>query len=291
MDKLVYYGFRLILWIFSWIPFWLLHQMANGLAFVLHRVVRYRYRVVYGNLKKAFPQKTEKEIKNIIKKTYLNLADVMLEGIKGHTVGTNELIKRYKIVIPQTLQDYFAEGQSIIMVGGHYTNWEWGTVCGGVQFSQLILCYYKPIKNPYIDRFFRGEQIQDRNMLNIPIKSTLRAFVKYRKQAVGHLMIADQSPTHRDSATWIPFLNQDTACLNGYEKLAKRFNYPIFFIDFHRVKRGYYRLVLSELVKTPQTMAEGEIVQLFMKKLEQRIVETPENWLWSHKRWKKKRTA
>ena len=127
-------------------------------------------------------------------------------------------------------------------------------------------------------------------MINISVKATRKAFTDYQSQAVGHLMIADQSPTHRETATWIPFLNQDTACFSGYEKLAKHYNYPVFFIDFHRLKRGYYQNTITELVKNPRKMAEGEIIRLFMNRLEKRIIEEPENWLWSHKRWKKKRT-
>ena len=81
----------------------------------------------------------------------------------------------------------------------------------------------------------------------------------------------------------------ETACIHGPEKYAKMYNYPIIFIDIQRVKRGFYEIELSTLVENPIELTNGEITKLYMNKLEEVIRKNPENWLWSHRRWKHKR--
>ena len=103
-------------------------------------------------------------------------------------------------------------------------------------------------------------------------------------------MISDQSPSNLKKARWVKFLNQDTACLHGAEVYAKKYNVPLIFGDVQRIKRGYYTVTLSVFEDNPQNTAEGEITESYMKKLEEIIKAKPENWLWSHKRWKHKKT-
>lgn len=284
MDRLAYIGFRILIAIFSIIPFGLLHILADGLAFILHRVVRYRYSVILTNLQNAFPEKSSVEIQRIIKGNYQNLADIILESIKGYSEKAEDLVARFKI---DTSEVETEKGRSYISMGAHYGNWEWGVFCGGLQSDRLVLCYYKPIKNPYIDAYYR-KRVEANNFKNIPLKKAARTFVTYHKETVSHLMIADQSPTMRNKAIWVDFLNQKTACLNGAEKFAKKFDYPVFYMDAERVKRGYYALKLKKIVSQPKETAEGEITETYMNALEERIRKKPEDWLWSHKRWKKK---
>ena len=87
----------------------------------------------------------------------------------------------------------------------------------------------------------------------------------------------------------MPFLNQDTPFLPGPERIARKTNYPVFYFDVDRVKRGYYEITASLLHESPSETADTAITQSYANKLESIIQQKPANWLWSHRRWKKKK--
>ena len=290
-KRIIYWLFRLAIGGAGLIPFSLLHYFSNGLAFVLQRVIRYRKTVIYQNIKNSFPEKSEQEVQSIVDKFYLNLSDTILEGAKGYSYPPEKLVERFRLKPTPKLNEYYEAGQSIILVGAHFANWEWGMMCGGLHSKHHVMCYYQPIRNQFIDTFYRKKFSTGRNLTTVSKKDTVRNFVKHRKEAVAHLLIADQSPVSKNNTLWLDFLNQDTVCINGPEKLAQKFNFPVFYMHINRLKRGYYEMEITEFVPSPKDTKEAEITTEFMHRLEQKILETPSNWLWSHKRWKKKRKA
>jgi KDO2-lipid IV(A) lauroyltransferase len=288
-QRIIFYFFRLAIGFVSLLPFSVLYRISDGLTIVFQYFIRYRRKVVETNLRKSFPEKSDVEIKVIIKQFYQHFADIVLEGMKGYTVSPEKLFPRYQFLPSKTLENYYKNNQSVVFVGGHYGNWEWGVMCGGLQLQHPIMCYYHPIHNQFIDNYYRKQFSSNRNLTPIPSKKAVRNFVQTRHETVGHLLIADQSPKSRKNAIWLEFLHQDTICIIGPEKLARQFNYPVFYIQIKRIKRGYYEVEFVEFEANPKTTKEGEITAKFMKMLEQQIIEKPHEWLWSHRRWKKKR--
>ena len=65
----------------------------------------------------------------------------------------------------------------------------------------------------------------------------------------------------------------------------KALNVPKF-VDIQRVKRGYYELTLEEITDDPTVLEPGEITQRYANMLEKAILKNPQNWLWTHRRWK-----
>ena len=152
-----------------------------------------------------------------------------------------------------------------------------------------VMCYYQPIRNPFINKFYRQRFSTGRNLTTVSTKEIARNFVDTRKKTAAHLLIADQSPVSLNNGMWLNFLNQDTLCIMGPEKLAKKFNYPVFYVHVNRIERGQYEVEIIELEPFAKEAKNGIITTKFTKTLEQKILETPDSWLWSHKRWKKKR--
>jgi Kdo2-lipid IVA lauroyltransferase/acyltransferase len=100
--------------------------------------------------------------------------------------------------------------------------------------------------------------------------------------------IADQSPVP-EYAYWTHFLNQETCFFNGYDKIARKKNYPVVLAYLIKVKRGKYIMKVELLSQNSSTLKENEITELYIRRLEQIITANPENWLWSHRRWKHKK--
>lgn len=191
------------------------------------------------------------------------------------------------IINPEILEPFFNEGQSIIGVTGHYANWEWGTLAPSIQTRFNIVAFYKPINNKYIDKLVRRNRSRFGTTL-ASIDETTLTFEKFKDTKTIFLMAADQGmpPKFAERAYWIQFLNRDTPFLHGMEKHARLNNYPVVFVDIQRIKRGFYILELSVLTTKPHELKEGELTEKYARKLESAILKTPENWLWSHNRWK-----
>ena len=285
MNLLAAFFFYLFVLLLGIMPFRMLYILSDFVSFLLRRVFSYRKVVVINNLRSSFPELSEEEIRIIVKHTYHNLSDVFMEGIRAFTMTRKQIRKRHHILNPEILEPYFEAGQGIIVVTGHYGNWEWGALSPALQTHFHIIGFYKPLKNKWMNRLVNRNRSRYGTTL-VPIRQTTDAFETYKGQTVLYLMAADQSPSNREAAYWANFLGRDTAFLHGPEKHARNNNYPVVFVAIRRVKRGFYELELTSLVEDPSKLSDGEITRLFAEKLESLIREDPANWLWSHKRWK-----
>ncbi|MEE4198097.1 MAG: lysophospholipid acyltransferase family protein [Bacteroidales bacterium] len=289
MQFFLYLIFLLSIYFIAIIPFWFLYQFSNVLAFLFYYVFQYRKQVILTNLRNSFPGMADQEIRRIARRTYRNLTDILVESIKGFTLSEQQIKKRFTIINPEILNEYFDQGKSVIGVTGHYGNWEWGAIAGSMQIKHKAIALYKPLTNKYIDRFLKRIRAENGTLLKSIYKTT-ETFKKFKDQPCIFILVADQSPSSVRKAYWVDFLNQDTACLHGPEKHARKNNYPVLFLKIQRIKRGYYQLTAKKLIEVPANIPEGEITQRYMQELEKTIREQPENWLWSHKRWKRKRS-
>lgn len=283
----IYVLFRWLLFSLKIVPFRLLYIYSDVFYIFIYYIFGYRKKVVYSNLKNSFPDKSKEEIKKIAKKFFKHFTDITLESIKGFAVPQKKMIKRYKYVNPEITDKYYNKNKNVIMVAGHYGNWEWGTQTVQKQMMHYPIGVYKPLSNKYIDNFIRMHRAKHGAKL-IGIRDTRYAFSKEYEKPVAFVLISDQSPSNSRKAYWTHFLNQDTACLHGVENYSKQFNLPVIYMSVKKVRRGYYELIAKELVNEPNKYNEGEITALFMKELEKTIIQEPEYWLWSHKRWKHK---
>jgi KDO2-lipid IV(A) lauroyltransferase len=268
------------------IPFFILYPLSDLVSFVIYRIVGYRKSVVRDNLTRSFLQLDKKSLRRLERLFYQNLSDVLLEGIKGFTMTHGQIRRRHLVVNPEILDSFKAERRTVIALPSHYGNWEWGSLSPGMYIRDFkIIAFYKPLTNPYADRFVRKNRSRTGTML-ASIYTTNTTFDSLKNQLSAYIMAADQSPSNTKNVIWVNFLERETAFLNGPEKYATRYNYPVFFVDIQRVKRGYYQLELSLLSDNPAELEPGEITRRYAGKLEEAILKKPENWLWSHRRWK-----
>ena len=288
MKRLSYIGFKGLVSLFSIVPFPILYLLADFLFFILYYVIQYRYQLVITHLKKGFPDYSESVIKKIAKDSYRNLADIILESIKGFTLPKKSLMKRYPFLEVEGMNKAFRQNQSILIVGGHFGNWEWGVIGVPLWLDHHIIGVYKPLSNNYIDDYF--VKLRNRWDLGlVPMAKTARSLVQNRNRTCAYVFIADQNPSDTQNAHWVTFFNQETAFIHGFEKIATRTNYPVYYYEIKRVKRGYYEISFELLEQAPKHLAPGELTLQFAQRMEQTIRKNPANWLWTHKRWKWKR--
>lgn len=286
MKKLTYYLFRAFVFLFGIAPFRLVYLFSDGFFYILYFIIRYRKKVVFDNLKNSFPGKTKKEITRIAMAFYRHFCDIMIESGKAFTMDEETITRRFRFVNPQMLDNYFYQNGNVIVVGGHYNNWEWAGLASGSQLKHRPVGFYKPLSNEYIDQYIQKTRVRGRSVL-ASIKRTTESFQLY-KEPCAFYMVADQSPSTIRLAFWKKFLGQDTPFLHGPEKHAKLNNLPVYYADIQKIKRGYYTVEFILIEAEPLTSPPGAITGKYAKILEQKIIQKPEFWLWSHRRWKHK---
>lgn len=274
-----------LLYLISLLPFWLLYMISDCFYIMLYYVFKYRRQVVYENLQKAFPDKTESERKIIEKEFFRHLGDLIVETVKMLTISEKAVSKRVKVINQETIVNIFNDGKSVIGALGHYGNWELNGLRFSLLFKQRRIIIYKPLTDKYFDRALIRMRSHFGATL-VEMKNTMRKLVEYRGERTMTVMVGDQTPSRSEISYFTDFLNQPTAVFLGIEKLAKLTDSAVVFCDIRRLKRGYYSCTFVPLFTEPKLTAEYEITNAHVHYLEQIIRNEPQYWLWSHRRWK-----
>jgi Kdo2-lipid IVA lauroyltransferase/acyltransferase len=286
MNFLIYPLF----WFFSILPFKILYVLSDFLYLIIYYIVAYRKKVVRKNLKNSFPDKSFKEIRSIERKFYHYFCDLLLETLKELTLTEVQFQKRVEYLNTDRILELLKEQKSIIIMTAHYGNWEWASyfpkLFEGTDFKSYQI--YKQLRNSKTDKIvydlrskFGGVNIEKHQLLRRIVSN-----VNEKKHGV-YWMIADQIPSGKNMGLRLNFLHQSTAALTGSEQLSHKFGFPVFYARITRPYRGKYSFDFIPVCEKPEEAEKNEITSVYFKLLEESIVERPELWLWSHKRWKR----
>ena len=275
-----------IFWLISNLPMPLLYGLSDVLCFVAYRIFKYRTKVVRTNLLAAFPEKTNKERKQLEKDFYKHLIDTLLEPLILLSCSKKKINKHARFSGTEILETYYQQNRNAIATTGHYGNWEWpGSVA--IDLHHKVLAIYKPLSNPRFEKLFYTLRSR---FTGIPVAmaDTLRFVNQYNanKTLFALYMIADQRPLKQHAKLWLTFMNQETPILPGPCKISRKYDIPIVYLYTRKIKRGYYEFECIPLVENPKELSDNEIMIRYYSILEKNIRENPALYLWSHNRWR-----
>ena len=280
--------FYLFIYPITLLPFRVIYWVSDGLFYLIYYLIPYRKSVVLTNLKNSFPEKSEKEIKSISKKFYRHFCDLIVESFKMFAVTDEQLKERFTFRNTEAVQNQFHSQKSIILAGGHYNNWEVFAVACKMGLPHKCLALYKPLKNQWFDKKMR--ESRSRFGLHMwPIEKVKEMFESEKDNLTLSIFAIDQSPSKASRCHWTTFLNQETGVSFGSEKYSKGNNFPVVYGRILKIKRGYYCLEADLVTENPNAEPHGKILEDLTRLLEKDIINQPEFWLWTHKRWKRKR--
>lgn len=270
----------------SKLPFRALYKISDILYVLLFKVVGYRRKVVGENIARSFPEKTKKELLEIEQEFFRHLCDLMLETFKAFSIPRSLAHQRISYKNPEVLNQFFKAGRDVILIGGHYGNWELLAITIDDMINHQTLALYSPLKNKFFDS--KTKESRGRfglQLISVPdAKTLINKFGKTQLYTV--IYGADQSPRKSQKSLWMNFLRQETGVQFGAEKFARDRNMPVVMGNIYRIKRGLYEVDFDLITDAPNELPVGEITYRFMKRLEKIIDDNPPYWLWSHKRWK-----
>lgn len=274
-----------LLYPFSLIPLRVLYLISDFFYYLLYYIIRYRRKVVSENIKKVFSTLSKKEQVNIEKQFYKNFCDNFIETIKLLSISEKEL-QTHITTDYSELKKIISEKRNCHIYLGHQFNWEWANAHIASSFkNNNIVVAYKPLRNQSFNNLmlklrsrFGSKMVSSKN-----VKKEMEVFKD--KQHVL-ILVSDQNPNIPERSFWTSFLSQKTAFLSGTELYTTSNTTTTFFANIIKVKRGHYKFVITPLFDFSKPYQLGIITHLYTEKLENAILANPENYLWSHKRWK-----
>jgi len=286
MNALGFYLLYPLIWALTLLPLRIQYLLSDLLFVLNYLFIGYRKKVVYLNLRNSFPEKSNKDIRSITRKFYRHLFDQMIESIALMHMSPRKILKHNKFKNPEVIEDLYKKNKGVILVTGHYGNWEW-LISLQMLVSHKTLAIYKQLNNKYFDRMYIN--IRSRyGMTPVPMNRILRELIsrEQKNELTLTYSLSDQRPLFRHIQYWTRFLNQDTPVDLGTEKIARKKDLAVVFSKMRKIRRGIYETEFIPLFENSRETKEHEITDKYLSILEKTIIERPELWLWTHKRWK-----
>lgn len=275
-----------ILYFISKLPLKILYVFSDIIFFLNHYLVGYRKNVITQNLKKSFPEKTDEEIASIRKRFYRNFSDYLVETIKSFSISETEARVRMQHINQDLFHEAKAEGKNIILLAGHVFNWEWINALARIVPQEHCHPVYRKVNSD----FWENQMKQIRNKFgNEALEANEVILNIFRNKNDGesiYMFVADQTPHVSHVNYGLEFLNQRTPAFIGYDKLATRMDLIFIYCEMKKVKRGYYQVNYHRIEPDGDQFVKNEVVKKFHRLLENTIRKNPDNYLWSHRKWK-----
>lgn len=286
MRFILFYTFYSIIWLITRLPLSLLYGFSSLCFPLVYYLIPYRKDVVFNNLRNSFPAWDENRVRQTAKSFYRHFCDSMIESTALNFLNEKEPLKRLRYKNPELVNELYNKGKSIVLLMAHYGNWELTNTCPRFVKHEVV-AIYKPLSNKYFNKFF----IRARERFGVKTIA-MEKIVRYLSEASKQdrrtmtYFLADQRPHWSKIQYWTKFLNQDTPVILGPEKIARKFNMAVVYLKITRLSRGQYEAEFILLKEDSRATRDFEITDLYFKNLENTIIEAPEYWLWTHKRWK-----
>jgi KDO2-lipid IV(A) lauroyltransferase len=282
MKKLL----RLCYFLLSHLPICFYYFVADCFFYTTYYAIGYRRKIVRKNITGAFPEKSIDEVKSLEKRFYRHLADYIVESAAMIRLKKEDYARRYRFINLEAISDGLTSGKNVILVAGHYGNWEW--ICSIPLFlgEKAIALYKEQSSRTINEAMLYGREKNGMSLLTYP--NLFREILRTRGKSVFTLfLLADQRPRQDQKTEWIEFLNQPVTYFRGLENLCREMDGVVFFSQIIKVKRGHYTMEFIPMVSEEGARLSGShLTKTYFKMLEENISIDPAFYLWSHNRWK-----
>ncbi|KAA1243970.1 lysophospholipid acyltransferase family protein [Aquimarina sp. RZ0] len=286
MQLFIYYLVYPILWFISKLPWRIFYMLSTCIYILVYYIIRYRRKTVTDNLTLVFPDKEKKEINRIRKASYKHMCDMFLEMAKSLSITREELIERYKVVNLDEFHEFERKNKSIITLMGHYGSFEWSNAVDLVSLNPCV-GIYKQLKNKHFDKLAHTIRGRFDSRL-IASHKVARQIIKDKQDGTvcSYGMISDQSPKLNNAKFWTDFMGIKVPIFLGGEFLAQRLDVIVLYLQVKKIKRGYYEVKFIPISENSKNEKKFYVIKEYLKLLEEQIHKKPEDYLWTHKRWK-----
>jgi Kdo2-lipid IVA lauroyltransferase/acyltransferase len=283
--SLVYEALFAIIYLVSLLPAWMLHGIQQLLYWILSKVIRYRQDVIIQNLSRSFPERSYRQIQAMTNSFYRHFSELLVESLQLLSISEKQHRRRVHLHNTEVLEHCHQQGRNIIILMGHYGNWE----CLNMLPKYLsfnVYAVYKPDACHLLNLLLY--RIRSRFGIKLlATNETARFMLSNRNHPNAYVFIADQSPAVRPRYQ-TDFLHQPTGLFTGAEQLARSLDAVVLYASVRKRSGGTgWNVYFSLITEEPADIESYEITKTFAWYLEHDIMHAPEYWLWTHKQWER----
>ena len=240
--------------------------------------------LIKKNLKRALPNSSDSELKTIIKNMWFNYGKILSEYmyIKNFREDPNY---SNKIIIDNQniLEKIKLEEKPVIFVSGHFNNFELMAMIiekSGVNLATV----YRPLNNKFLNPIMENirKKYICKNQIKKGISGTRQLLQCFKKKTSIALMI-DQRVSE---GLRCKFFNEDAYTTTIPAQFVKKFNTEIVPLYIERLKDGGFKLKIHNPITFNRDESVESITLHLNKIIEDMILKNPEQWIWTHNRWK-----
>jgi KDO2-lipid IV(A) lauroyltransferase len=287
-DRLQYAVLRAFAGVLGMLSWRAATNLAGHIGTLFYAPLGIRKRVAEKQIAAAFPEYSSREVMRVARESYRHLGRVAAEtallsrldtrGVLEHFGGSDGL---------ELLRTRIAEGHGAIVLTGHLGNWELAgamVAAHGMPIDVVVRLMGNPLFDEYLTR--------TRTRLGMTVVRDRDAVRQTPRSLRGGRVIAflsDQSALHIASS-FIDFFGRPAKTPRGPAVFALRLNVPAFFGACIREADGRYRIHVREIVieRTGDTDHDIDaILNEYSRLLEHYVRESPEQYFWQHRRWKR----
>lgn len=285
-HKIEFLGVRFIFLINSLFPHRLAIFFADCLADFTFYIVKKRRNVTFENLKNAFPEKKEEEIKKIAHGAYRQFSRMMFEYARFPKFSDKEILKKVKLENEHVLKDSLNRGRGAIIVSGHFGNWELmgaSMSLNGYPVSLLV----GEQKNKQVDEMMNKFR-QDKGLGIIKMGIAARGVIKTVKENKFIALLSDQDAGK--NGVFVDFFGRKASTPGGTAAFALKTGADVIFGVTIRNDKCRHTVVLEKIdfedIADNKKDAIRELSQRYTARLEYYARKHPDHYFWMHKRWK-----
>ena len=285
--KYIKYFFEFLFSIFFFIFFKIIGpKLSSKISGKIFEIIGPFFRsknIIHNNIKRALPKIDENNLKNIENSMWNNYGRIFAEYIFLKDFRYGKLASEVQIEGQEILNDIKENNKQVIFISGHLSNFELMAMFiekSGINLSAI----YRPLNNIFLNGIM--ENIRKKYICKNQIKkglAGLKKLIKLKKKNYSSALMIDQRVSE---GILSPLFNERALTTTIPAQLAKRFNIPIVPVYIERIKGLKFKIIISKPLSFSQDTSQQEITDTLNKILEKFILNKPENWIWSHNRWK-----
>lgn len=257
-------------------------KLAELLGTFFYRFIPIRKDVVKKNLSIAFPELNSNEMDLLAKRNYVHILKTFFDTFLLSSITKEEVLQILKINNLELLKKEYEKNKGVVLLTGHFGNWELGAVGIGIAMGETINVLTKQQRNPLVSQWM--DELRERFGNKV---SNLGAGVRELFKTIrssGMIGIVGDQRGPREGMR-IEIFGKDTAIYSGFAALISKSKSPVVIALAPREKDDSYSLDFIKMEYSPENGAE-EIAQKYMQILENYIRNYPEQWFWMHNIWK-----
>ena len=239
--------------------------------------------LIHKNIKTAFPNISQDKIIKITNEMWDNYGRIFAEYMFIKKFRQNRSKKNIIIEGQEILNKIRDKGTPVVFVSGHFSNFELMAMqieTSGINLSTI----YRPLNNSFLN--YLMEKIRKNFICKKQIKkgmSGMRELIKLHKKNYSTALMIDQRVTEGIKSI---FFNHEAFTTTIPAQLVKKFGVSIVPIYIERFEEIKFKMIVYEPIYFTKDSSVKIITDKLNKILEKMILKNPEQWIWSHNRWK-----